>query len=287
MASLVASIRLLAIDIDGTLLDSCGQIPDAHRLALAEATDRDIELVLVTGRAFHFARPVAEELRLPVTLIVNNGAAVKHVSGRTVARRVLPREVAFQVLQSAAGFENSVAVVFDREPGTAEARQIVFEHMDWSHPRREGYYKKNRAFIHRVSPLEAALVEDPLQVMFNGSVEAMRVLFQQLACLPAAARLSLAATEYESRDFSLVDVNGEGCTKGLTLARWAQEQGYSSEEVMAVGDNLNDLDMLRFAGTSVIMGNATAHLKAMGFHVTAGHDEGGLADAIRRFALTD
>jgi hydroxymethylpyrimidine pyrophosphatase-like HAD family hydrolase len=92
-------------------------------------------------------------------------------------------------------------------------------------------------------------------------------------------------TEYEHRDFSLVDVNGAGCSKGATLARWTQALGLTSGEVMAVGDNLNDLEMLAFAGTPVVMGNAPAALKTLGFHVTASNDEGGLADAIRRFAL--
>ena len=101
-----------------------------------------------------------------------------------------------------------------------------------------------------------------------------------------AGRYSVAITEYEQRDFSLVDVNAAGCSKGTTLARWAAEQGCRREEVMAVGDNLNDLEMLDFAGTAVVMGNAADIVKrARPFYVTGTNDEGGLADAIRRFAL--
>jgi hydroxymethylpyrimidine pyrophosphatase-like HAD family hydrolase len=92
-------------------------------------------------------------------------------------------------------------------------------------------------------------------------------------------------TEYELRDFSLVDVNDAGCSKGSTLARWAGTRGVAREEVMAVGDNLNDLEMLEFAGTAVVMGNASPAVQARGFHLTASNDEDGLADAIRRFIL--
>src|SRR5262245_28687260 len=81
-------IRLLAIDIDGTLLDSRGRLPGAHREALAEASARGIAIALATGRSYHFTQHVVDELALPVTLIVNNGAVVKTGSGTTILREV-------------------------------------------------------------------------------------------------------------------------------------------------------------------------------------------------------
>jgi len=279
-------IRLLAVDIDGTLLDSSGRVPDAHRDALVEAARRGIALALVTGRSFHFTRPLAQSLALPFTLIVNNGAVVKDVEGRTLLRHLLPRSAAREVLASTPAYEDSVAIVFDRDgPGGDDERQIVFERMDWSHPNRRGYFEKNKAFIAPVSPLADALTEDPIQVMFNGSVGPMRQLAAELRAMPLAGQLSIALTEYELRDFSLLDVNAAGCSKGTTLARWAAAQAIGAADVMAVGDNLNDLDMLEFAGTSVVMGNAAEAVKAKGFPVTRSNDEGGLAAAIEKFAL--
>jgi len=114
-------IRLLAIDIDGTLLDSRGRIPDAHRQALGEASARGTAVVLVTGRSFHFTRPIAEALQIPVTMIVNNGAMVKGEDGATLVRRLLARDAALAVLAGTRAFEDSVAVVFDRY----DERQIV------------------------------------------------------------------------------------------------------------------------------------------------------------------
>ena len=280
-------IRLLAVDIDGTLLDSRGRLPDAHHEALAAAAARGIAVALVTGRSFHFTRPIVDRLHLPVTLIVNNGAVVKERNGTTVMRHVLPGEVARAVLLHTRAFEDSVAIVFDR-PDVDDERQIVYERMDWTHPHRRGYYEKNKAFIASApSSLADALAgEDPIQVMFNGGVEPMRALVGDLRAVPIADRYSVAITEYELRDFSLVDVNAAGCSKGTTLARWAATQGFAREEVMAVGDNLNDLEMLDFAGTAVVMGNAADVVKrARPYHVTGTNDEGGLADAIRRFVL--
>jgi Cof subfamily protein (haloacid dehalogenase superfamily) len=286
-------IRLIAIDIDGTLLDSRSRLPDAHRDAVAEAHARGIEIALVTGRSFHFTLPVANLLPIPLTLVCNNGALVKTKTGETAMRHPLSREIAQRVLTDTREFEDSVAIIFDRANG--DERQMVFERMDWSHPHRRGYYEKNKAYIARApAALAEMLTEDPVQVMFNGGVQPMRALLGALRAMPIADQFAVAITEYEARDFALVDVNAARCSKGTTLARWAEHRGLTQDQVMAVGDNLNDVEMLDFAGTAVVMGNATDALKARsrpdgrGWHVTGTHDEGGLATAIRRFVdITD
>jgi Cof subfamily protein (haloacid dehalogenase superfamily) len=275
-------IRLLAVDIDGTLLDSRGRLPSDHRDALVEASALGLEVALVTGRSFHFTAPVVALLPVPLTLICNNGAVVKRRTGETEMRHLLPREAARHVLTETRHLEDSVAIVFDR----LDERQIVFERMDWSHPNRRGYYEKNQAYITEApGPLADMLTEDPIQVMFNGAVEPMRRLAAALRAMPVAEQISVAITEYEHRDFSLVDVNGAGCSKGSTLARWVSSRGLRADEVMAVGDNLNDVEMLDFAGTAVVMGNAADALKSRGYLLTGTNDEGGLATAIAQHVL--
>jgi hypothetical protein len=271
-------IRLLAIDIDGTLLDSQGRLPDAHRDALIDASALGVEIALVTGRSYHFTGAVVERLPIPLTLIVNNGAVVKRKTGETELRHLLARDAARRVLDETRHLEDSVALVFDRP----DERQIVFERMDWSHPNRRGYYDRNKAFITRAaSPLRQALTEDPIQVMFNGSVKPMRALVASLRAMPIADRFSVAITEYTARDFSLVDINAARCSKGTTLAAWVARRGWTPADVAAVGDNLNDVEMLDFAGTAFVMGNATDALKSRGYRPTASNDEDGLALAVR------
>jgi Cof subfamily protein (haloacid dehalogenase superfamily) len=279
-------IKLLAIDIDGTLLDSRGQLPDAHRDALVDAHTHGIDIALATGRSFHFTQPVAALLPMPLTLIVNNGAVVKARTGMTVLRHLLGRETGRGILAATRDYEDSVALVFDREPDGPDPH-IISQFMDWTHTDRRGYYEKNRAFIGRApAALVDEVTEDLIQVMFNGSVEPMRSLVRLLRALPIADQISVAITEYAQRDFALVDVNGPDCSKGTTLARWVASRGLAAADVMAVGDNLNDVEMLDFAGTAVVMGNATADLQARGYQQTGSNDAGGLADAIRRFAFT-
>jgi hypothetical protein len=112
----------------------------------------------------------------------------------------------------------------------------------------------------------------------------MRGLLEELQGLPWAGDFSCALTEYEARDFSLVDVLRPGCSKGAALAEWVRRRGMTRDNVLAIGDNWNDREMLEFAGTPVVMGNAVPTLKELGWHVTGTNDECGVAQAIERFA---
>jgi hydroxymethylpyrimidine pyrophosphatase-like HAD family hydrolase len=134
-------------------------------------------------------------------------------------------------------------------------------------------------------PLESCLTEDPLQVMFSGTVAEMEQAEQVLQKSSVKDRVRLAATKYAARDFAMLDVLPPGCTKGAALAEWAQRQGLHRDEILAIGDNHNDLEMLHFAGIPVVMGNSVPELKTFGWHETHSNDESGVAAAIERFAL--
>lgn len=274
-------VKLLAIDVDGTLLDSHGRIPPANLSALHEAAARGIALAIVTGRSFHFALPAVAPLPDPLTLIVHNGAIARTRPGETLVRRLLPRDIARDVLAATSTWRDCVAVLFDRP----KQGQMVYDRMDWTHPNRVRFRERNLEIIQEVTALEDALTEDPVQLTFNGSVAAMRDVLDAVRAHPAAGRLALSLTEYPVRDFSLVDICSAGTTKGTTLAALAALLGIERAAVMAVGDNYNDGEMLDWAGIGVVMGNAAEPLKARGHEVTGTNDEAGLAQAIRRFAL--
>jgi Cof subfamily protein (haloacid dehalogenase superfamily) len=275
-------IRLIAIDVDGTLLDSRWQVPKANRDTIAAAARRGIEIALVTGRRFDFVREIAEQLPCPLTLIVNNGALIKAKDGRTHVRHLLPRAVAESVLAATASFRPMAAVVFDRA-----AAQVVFEHLDWNDPGRRGYFERNRPYLAEISPLEDCLDEDPIQVMFSGAVAEMRRAAGLLGRLAETLPFTVAVTEYEQRNFSIVDVIERGCSKGAALEEWTRLCRLQPRDVLAIGDNLNDREMLAFAGQAVVMGNGVAELKSLGWPVTLSNDEGGVARAIQQYALGD
>jgi 5-amino-6-(5-phospho-D-ribitylamino)uracil phosphatase len=273
-----ASIKLIAVDIDGTLLDSKGRVVSDNVDAIADAAQRGVRVAVVTGRSFHFALPAVDSLPDPLVLIVYNGAIARMRSGETIIRRLLPADAAREVLNVAGPWRDSALMQFDRP----SRGQLVYDRLDWTHPNRVRFREKNRALIEEVPALEEALTEDPIQIAFNGSVATMRALVETLRRQPPVSQLSVSLTEYPLRDFSLVDVCAADTTKGATLARLAAHLGIAREEVMAVGDNFNDRDMLEWAGIGVVMGNAAPQLKE-GFAVTASNDEAGLAQAIRRY----
>src|ERR1700683_4379244 len=107
------AIKLVAMDIDGTLLDSHAQVPEKNAQAVAEAAARGVEIVLVTGRRFDFARPIAEALPCDLHLIVSNGALIKSKSGETHQQLLVPSRTARQLIDSTGEFRASAAAILD------------------------------------------------------------------------------------------------------------------------------------------------------------------------------
>jgi Cof subfamily protein (haloacid dehalogenase superfamily) len=275
-------IKLIAMDMDGTLLDSRARVSEENVRTIVEAQSRGIEIVLATGRRFDFARPIAEALPCDFDLIVSNGALIKSKGGATHMRHLLPSATARRVLEATEEFRPNAAVIFDR----TSARQVIMERIAWDDPLRGRYYSKIRDHLAEVVPLTDCLDgEDPIQVMFAGPCAEMRVAMQTLEQVPTAEKYTLALTEYLQRNFSILDVLLHGVSKGVALAEWARRRGIAREHLMAIGDNWNDREMLDFAGLPVVMGNGVQELKSLGWAVTLSNDQNGVAEAIRTYAL--
>jgi Cof subfamily protein (haloacid dehalogenase superfamily) len=281
---------MIATDVDGTLLDSKGRIPPENLDAIVEAASRGIEIVLVTGRRFDFVLPIAQAIPCELHLLVNNGALAKSRDGLTHLRSLLPRETARQLLEATTEFRQYAGVVFDRKEG----HRVILETVDWDDPVRGAYLRRNREHIGICSPLvdclsgenpDKSLEEDPIQIVFSGNCRPIRAVKEKLEGLASKDGFSLSLTEYLERDLSVLDVLRSELTKGSALRAWAGLRSIKPDNVMAIGDNWNDLEMLEFAGTPVVMGNSVAGLKNRGWPVTGSNDQAGLADAIRTYAL--
>ncbi len=151
------SVRLIALDIDGTLLDSRWQLPEANRAAIAAATRRGIEVALVTGRRYDFALPIARQIDAPLTMIVSNGAVIRTQDGETHLRHLLAKDTAERVLELTRPWRDSTGVVFDRR----RENQIMIESMNSDDPIRAAYYTRNREFLGVATPSKAALRKTP------------------------------------------------------------------------------------------------------------------------------
>ena len=268
-------VRLLAIDIDGTLLDPTFQITSANLAALQRAHQAGIEIVLVTGRRHTFALPVAEALGFEVALISSNGALTKSSAGELFHRDLLPAAIARTICAHMRDFRDCLVLTFD----VSGRGEIVLEQVV-THPSIQRWMEKNAEFIEQVAPIERALTRDPVQAMFCGAVERMQAAEKRLA--EARFPVTLLKTQYVARDLCILDILNAHCSKGHALERWALHRGFSREQVMAIGDNYNDIEMLEFAGVPVIMGNASDDLKQAGWHVTLGNDQSGVAAAVEQ-----
>jgi hydroxymethylpyrimidine pyrophosphatase-like HAD family hydrolase len=169
-------------------------------------------------------------------------------------------------------------LTFDKEVKGA----IVLEHMRELNNVIQRWLEKNLQFIDFVIPIEDSLTTDPVQAMFCGSIPRMREALAGLDACGLGNDITVVRTEYPLRDLSIVDVLNQGCSKGHALKRWAEYRGIASEEIMAIGDNYNDVEMLAFAGKPFIMGNASQELRARGWAVTLNNDENGVAAAIEQ-----
>jgi len=138
------------------------------------------------------------------------------------------------------------------------------------------------AFIDFVIPVEKSLTSDPVQAMFCGKIARMRRAEAVLNASGLEKEITVLRTEYEARDLSLVDILNRDCSKGHALERWANYRGIPREQVMAIGDNYNDVEMLAFAGLPFIMGNACKELRDNGWRVTASNDQCGVAAAVEQ-----
>ena len=286
------AIRLIALDLDGTLLDSRGRLSGRNRAAIDAARARGAGVALVTGRRFRDARPLALELGLDVPVIAHNGALTKHAhSLETVAAVLMPVESARAVVRVGRA-HGADALVSDDHVG---AGLLVYDRVSPGNTAVEKYIAWSlrvvgpdaAAAVRRVESLEEYLDHDPLHVAFSGGCAAM----ERLAALmreELGASVRLLLTLYPQTDFALLDVLHPEASKGAGLAAVAAEAALARDEVMAVGDNFNDLEMLEWAGTGVLMGNADPALRRRGrFHDTATNDEDGVAAAIERFVLEE
>ena len=270
------SIRLLATDIDGTLLNPQFQISDRDLSALRRAHAAGIEIVVVTGRRHTFALPIVNQLGFDLQLISSNGAVTRSLSGETFHRDLMPAETCRRICRAMQEFRGNTVLTFDKETkGT-----LVLERLDELSLSIQRWLEKNMQYIDFVIPIERALVTDPIQAMFCGSMERMAHALKALNNSGLEGMVTILRTEYPERDLSMIDVLNAGCSKGHALERWAAHRGYRREQVMAVGDNHNDVEMLEFAGYPVIMGNACEELKGRGWRVTGSNGECGLAKAI-------
>jgi len=271
-------IRFLAVDIDGTLLNPQLQISETDLAAMRRAHREGVEIALVTGRRHAFAMPIARQLGFDFWLMSSNGAITRSLDGETFHRDMLPAETCRKVCTELQDFRGNTVLTFDTEAKGA----IALEHLDDLNTSIRKWLEKNAEFIEFVIPIEDALTRDPVQAMFCGTIARMRQAMDAIEASEFRQEITVLRTEYPARDLLMIDVLNRDCSKGHAVERWARYRGIPRDQVMAIGDNYNDIEMLAFAGVAFIMENAAPDMRRDGWRVTRSNAENGVAAAIEQ-----
>lgn len=263
-----APIKLVALDLDGTLLDSRGLIPEANHRAIGRARERGVRVVLATARAFPSAVPFARQLHLDTPLICANGAVIKDLQGVEWWSRGIDLDLARRIAAWAdAGGHALVTLVGDYIYYT---RPDSWAGEDW----------KPRPYDRVVDSNLAPLTASPLRIIAVGE-ETCRALLERFEP-QVEGRVRFDRYERDGRLISVVAVHAAASKEGA-LSRLRAHCGLSTAQIMALGDNFPDLGMLHWAGVGVAMGNAPLEMRQEVEWVAPSNDEAGVAWAIRHF----
>ncbi len=286
-------IKLLALDLDGTLLNSEGKIPAKNKLAIQNAEEKGVLVTIATGRRFRDARPIALEIGFNAPILTHNGALLKYAESLdTVSSSTIETDTTFDVLRVGKEFGGEALVSTDPTgKGTLFYETVSNENIPlqryivWS-KQIHGDDAENAILC--VENLEEALIQTQvIHISYSGNCNIMKEL-QVILQEQLQDSINILTTVYPKLDFTLLDILPPNTSKATALSKLAVLNDLTPKNIMVVGDNFNDLEMLEYAGTSVVMGNADVSLRERTeFYTTLTNNENGVAAAINKFILGD
>lgn len=284
-------IKLLALDLDGTLLNSKGKISEENLKAIRLAEEAGVLVTIATGRRFRDARPVALEAEFNAPLITHNGALLKFAESlETVDFSLINAETSLEILRVGREFGGDALVSTNpHTKGTllydtvSEENIPLQKYIAWSKTFHGA--EAQEAVLHVQDLAEVLPESEVIHISFSGGCASMSEI-QAILNDELKNTVNILATVYPHLDFTLLDILPPDASKGIGVEKLAAKNGLSAENIMVCGDNFNDLEMLEFAGTPVVMGNASNELlEREDFFTTLSNDENGVALAIEKFIL--
>ena len=280
-----AGIRLIALDLDGTLLDSGKRLSAVNREALAAAAARGVEIVPTTGRFFGMMPACVRELPFVRYAITINGAQVYDRStDSALVREEIPLDTALTVMKSLDDFD----VIYDCYRNNWGWMTQSFKDRSVEYATNEHYVRMIAEFRRGVPALKAHLES----TRSEGDVQKM-MLFSRLddseaRCLQDVRKMMedrFPQLKVTASTWNNLEINALTAHKGVALRRFAEVLGCTLENCMSFGDGLNDLTMVEAAGVGVAMANAAPEVLAAADYVADSNDEDGVATALRHFGL--
>ncbi|GAA3729386.1 Cof-type HAD-IIB family hydrolase [Salinicoccus jeotgali] len=279
-------VKLIALDMDGTLLTPHHDISRRNMEAINEAMKRGIQVVVATGRAFYEAHGIIRQLNTPLPYICLNGAEVRNESHEILATNALNAELVHKVADVFRSEDIFYQIYTDRAIYTADVERDIQIFMELAgeenNPASE---KRIRGFMEERLKSGTLVETDDYRTIFENEEENILKL---LASSPSKPKLFRARNElYDIGNLAVssssegnIELTHENAQKGIALTDIANIMNIDMKDVMAVGDNLNDISMLKRVGMAVAMGNAASEVKAIADKVTESNTEDGVAIAI-------
>ncbi len=286
-------IKILALDLDGTFLNSAGKISEENKIAVRRAEENGVLVTIATGRRFRDALPIALEAEFNAPVICHNGALLKYAESlETVAFSLLENSTVGEILRVGKEFGGDALLSADPHGkgilyyDTVSDENIPLQkYLAWAQSLHGEDAENSVRHLENLADVAPHL--ETIHISFSGKCDRMDEM-QKILQTELGKTVNILATVYTKLNFTLLDILPPDSSKGFGVERLAQMNGYSAENVMVIGDNFNDLEMLEYAGTPVIMGNAMPEMLAcQEFHQTTSNDENGVAAAIERFILVD
>ena len=272
-------IRILALDLDGTLLDSEKRLSEVNRNALAVAAAKGVLVVPTTGRFFGMMPPAVRDLPFVRYAITVNGAQVyDRETDSAIVREELPLDKALAVMRFLDGFDVIYDCYQDNWGRMTQSMQDKAE----EYAQAPHYGKMIREFRKPYPDLKEYLAgtgRDVQKIMLFARDPAVR------DAIAAVLPTRFDGLAISTSTFNNLEINAASAHKGRALERFAAHLGLSLENCMAFGDGLNDLSMVRMAGIGVAMANAMPEVLAAANYVTLSNDEDGVSAALQRFCL--
>jgi len=268
--------KMLVTDMDYTLLNKEKRVSDRNREALRRAMEKGVHMVVATGRIYTSARIYAKLLGLDTPIIASNGALIKDAS-KTIFRDILSQDTVREMLRLCHKYGVYCHFFTENTIYSEKLINVSLRYTEWNKYMGEEDQVRIRIVDDGEEIVEAAKSEVLKAVVFDDDDEKIQKL-----------RDGIMETGIVSVSQSMkhnLEVMNKGVTKGNAVRILAQMYGINREEIIAIGDNENDISMIEYAGLGIAMGNAEEILKRAADHVTGDYQEDGVAEAIEKFIL--
>lgn len=267
------SIRLIAVDLDNTLLNSQHQMSERNEKALKAAIAAGAQVILATGKTYQAGAEIARKLGLNTPGIYVQGTTVYNSDGSLRSQMTLDAQIVRQALTFAEDRGYAMAIYSGN-------RILVRQHNARVEELTTYYHEPTPEVVGALQNLLDSVPVNKLLAVYPNDPRRITALRWQLSMqINGTARLLQAGLD------DMLELLPSGASKGAALKGIAREMGIPVSQIMAIGDAENDLEMLQLAGLGVAVSNAAAPVKAAADVVVASNDEDGVAEAVERYVL--